>query len=72
MLAAAAAAIATQNGCTLHEGFPVACIIGGQDWGPTLHAMGLLVWVGIVTSPLLLVGLPVHLGLWVAGRGARR
>lgn len=72
MIAVIAAEIASRHGCTLHEGFPAPCIIGGKDWGPTLLSMGILGWLGIVTSPLLLAGLIVHLGLWLFRRRTPR
>ncbi|MCC6304878.1 MAG: hypothetical protein IT545_06750 [Rhodobacteraceae bacterium] len=72
LLAIVASAIARRHGCTLHEGFPGPCLIGGEDWGEALHAMGLLAWLAIATAPLAVVGILLLLGLWVARRLARR
>src|SRR5262245_3999606 len=48
----AAGTIASWNGCTLHEGFKNPCVVGGNDIGATLYAMGVMGWFMIATIPL--------------------
>ena len=47
-----AGTIASWNGCTLHEGFKNPCMVGGNDIGGTLYAMGVMGWFMIATIPL--------------------
>lgn len=47
-----AGSIADANGCTLNEGSVHPCIVGGNDMGSTLYAMGMMGWFMIATIPL--------------------
>ena len=47
-----AGSIAEANGCALDEGSVHACIVGGNDIGSTLYAMGVMGWFMIATIPL--------------------
>ena len=47
-----AGSIAEANGCALDEGSVHACIVGGNDMGSTLYAMGVMGWFMIATIPL--------------------
>lgn len=44
--------IADANGCALNEAGVHPCMIGGSDYGETLHFMFMLGWFGIITLPL--------------------
>ncbi len=56
---AVASFIAEANGCSLHEGFVQPCLVGGEDWGQTLYAMGMMGWFMLATIPLGGIGLVV-------------
>jgi hypothetical protein len=47
-----AVAVATLNGCELHEGFPNPCAVCGVEVGGLLYAMGLCFWMAMLTLPL--------------------
>jgi hypothetical protein len=54
-----AGAIASINGCRLHEGAVNSCIVAGRDVGETLHTMAVTGWFAMVTLPIaftILVG----------------
>ena len=58
-----AGAIASWNGCTLHEGFANPCLVYGRDIGGMLYSMGVMGWFMIATIPL---GIIVFV-LWTLG-----
>lgn len=60
----AAGTIASWNGCTLHEGFSNPCMVGGEDIGSTLYAMGVMGWFMIATIPLGFMALLVWTLVW--------
>lgn len=68
------AVIAGLGGCRVYEGYAQPCLIGGQDWGPTLQALGASGWALMVTLPVALlgVGMLIVLALVRARRRARR
>lgn len=50
--ALSAGVIASANGCALDEGSVHPCLIGDQDWGETLYALGVLGWLMLASIPL--------------------
>jgi len=64
--------IADLNDCTLHEGFENPCVVFGVDLGETLYTMLVVVWLGIVTLPLAILGVVVVAALTVAWLVSRR
>lgn len=63
-----AGAIASWNGCELHEGFRNPCIVNGTDIGDTLYTMGVLGWLMIATIPLGLAALVAWTLIWYVVR----
>jgi len=47
-----ASEIANANHCAVDENAIHECRIDGKDWGETLHVMGVLGWLFLVTMPL--------------------
>ena len=58
-------ALATANGCTLHEGFENPCIVLGLDIGFLLYALGMMDWLAIGTIPLGYFSLVALGGIWL-------
>jgi hypothetical protein len=52
VMALLAAGLANGLGCTLHEGFPNPCKVGGIDIGGALYAMGVSGWLMLATLPI--------------------
>ena len=66
--------IAEANGCTVDEGSPHPCVIGGHDYGTVLYQMLVAGWLALITVPaggLLFLGwllvLLFHWLLWRKG-----
>jgi hypothetical protein len=66
--------IAAANGCTVDEGSPHPCVIGGTDYGGVLYRMLVAGWFALITVPaggLLFLGwlfvLLVHWLVWRKG-----
>jgi hypothetical protein len=51
-LAFLGSAIANTAGCALIEAEVHGCVIQGHDYGETLYAMGMSLWMIIFTAPL--------------------
>lgn len=49
---AIAGSIAEANNCRLDEGSIHACLVNGEDWGPTLYTMFVMGWFMLATIPL--------------------
>lgn len=43
--------IAAANGCTVEEGSPHPCVIGGKDYGDVLYRMLVAGWFALLTVP---------------------
>ena len=43
---------AHSHGCSLNEGSPSTCIVGGKDYGQTLYGLGLLFIFAFITIPV--------------------
>ena len=63
-----AGTVASANGCTLHEGFPNPCVVGGTDIGGTLYAMGVIGWFMLATIPLGIAAAVIWTLVWLALR----
>ena len=60
---AAAALVASWNGCVLNEGNVNPCVVGGKDIGETLYAMGVMGWFMLATIPLGVIAFVI----WTVG-----
>ena len=58
-----ASAIAKSNSCKLHEGYSNPCILFGVDIGDALYAMGIMLWLSLVTLPIGIVVIVISL-IW--------
>jgi hypothetical protein len=52
-----AGSVANACGCALDEGSAHPCIVAGMDVGGVLYALGMMGWLGILTTPLGIIGL---------------
>lgn len=75
LMVLAAGVIATQLGCRSDEAAVYPCFIAGRDIGGTLYLMGVMGWIAIALSPVMLgtvvawlVFALVHLALRMRGQ----
>ncbi|MBI1383688.1 MAG: hypothetical protein GC150_02075 [Rhizobiales bacterium] len=67
-----ASALAGTYDCTLHEGFPNPCRIGGLDWGNTLYSMFVMGWLALATLPIAALVVVLWLAFEIAAYVRRR
>ena len=53
--------LARAHDCILDEGQASPCIVGGSDWGDTLHLLFILRWFVALTMPFEIIALLVWL-----------
>lgn len=64
IVAFAGIGLASLFGCTLSSAGPETCLVMGIDLGPTLTAMMLMHWLGLIGLPIAALGI---FGLGITG-----
>jgi hypothetical protein len=71
LMLAAMSFVASLGDCTVNEGAPSPCVIGGRDVGQALYTLGVLGWFMLATIPIGLGLFAVYLVVVLVAIGLR-